>query len=754
MATSPADKTATPTRPKGLINGRKLAPCLLPTFSMGRMAPLLRLHLDYYFGPEGSPLTVKILELDGYFTPDGKGGKTRIQEKGADAVLATFRVTPQSSPSLQGLAGWTNAEPVESGLTKRPERPVPYFRLTFAALNHPKSPGVQEEDAGAAVFCIPLDKAGEEEDGFEIGYEIADSDGFVLSRTDCNVAKLKIPSCRIPSALEDAFLCGDFAHGNAMEGWLNDRYAEDGQDAVRTPSLLQLDAENREKVKAAADRAMKDLDHYLKSSESAYAAHVRNFRAYQEALRAYLDLLSIQGRTPLEDRHMLDGRLWLRKQEVDRRKKDLDEYLSQPGVIPVNYQEQIEEIRKARKRSEALDAFLDHPITKVITFLPGMNVLPSVVKIAQGKYVEGFVSAGLDLMSAGAFGKLSRMARLFKESGSKSAGSLTALLSYRYLQAALGKKGKLDTLLQITSRVDPGYGALFETFKGFKSLVGQGEKVANLLKANAAVRGVRDLVVQANAKSAKELFKIVKSSDHYPDFLLAVEFLQLGKKTKSAQEKAQTLADLLKGPQAKEPDGLAEAIRELKALSVHHNVLPSAKFAEEATELVISLLQGFTDLKIPLEDFLNEIPIGDVTNQNALEITRTRSQQSHEVPTEARLNATRMELKEQLKFIADAYRDVVPLRAKEHLVKGMDGFQYWDKKQCNWSLDLEARVDKFADQLEARAMLMGLDYNIRTWIQGVTVQDPYRKGKRWIVHPGYSSLGVGYCESLIEWISE
>ena len=675
-------------------------------------------------------ITMEIMELDTFLDPDKH---CEMIEGADDDLLAKFSgVIVFEEANLRYLKYVKVVG--DSDFLKVPEKNTPWFRLNFY-YEKGKSP---EE---YYIPLIPEDSLEDEGDWFEVGCVVKDESGKELGNTRKWPATITIRRDFVPCEYDNALVMTDAMYAQNASKYLYKHYSD--RDKTISPSsefsdkrlLADINYNYEKQVKESLEKLKETVD----NSSNVNDIYISRLLEYHDKIAEYYRAVEIYSGISIKDEsiRISQGSVVNNiKIETDSLRKDMDDFLKSDGRIPESYQEAKKKISEARERVENIDSFLDNPVVKLLAILPGGSCVTGFCKILQGKYKEGFIDIGFELLTYGGWNKFKVMAELFENFNkykNTPMGSLKSLISFRYMKTLQGNKTGIKTLAEIAGMADPGFGAMFKTINSCTALKGVGNELADLIRSRSLIGNVVKSLRGASGIVTIEQFKrFLQINNYYSDFLLVAGFMKTVKGG----------ADIKKN--------LEKALDEFDSICGHKNLVPDSDISDSTSGNLNSLLKEFSNKEWKLEEVLNEFPDTEISMRQKIEIERYYKEHPYE---DYPFSYSQENLFKMLDNIVEKYKMEIPKRKEsrdknESLALSLYLIGYKE------GTSLEALVDKFCDILESICYVAGYDtFDARSWFYQDSVVFYKGTGKERLLITGYGMLfGIttDRCREIIE----
>ncbi len=705
-----------------------------PNIPMESRNPLTTFHISNIPGLKtGSELniTMEIMELDTFLDPDEY---CEMVEGTDDDLLATFSgVIVFEKGKGKNLRYLKDVKPVgDNDFSKPPGKNTPWFRLNFTY----KTGDSPEE------YYIPLiseDTLEDEGDWFEVGCVVKDESGKELGNTRLWPATITIRRDFVPCEYDNALIMTDALYAQDAAKYLYNCYTE--RDKTIVPSTefsdKRLLADINHNYEKQVKESLKKLKESVEDSSNVNDIYINRLLEYHNKIAEYYQAVERYNSIANESSRVSQGSIVNNiKMETDSLQKDMDEFLEADGRIPESYQETKKKLREARERVENIDGFLDNPVIKLLTILPGGSCVTGFCKILQGNYKEGFIDIGFELLTYGSWNKFKVMAELFENFNTYKntpMGSLKSLISFRYMKALQGNKTGIKTLSEIAGMADPGFGAMFKAINECTALKGVGNEFADLIRNRRLIGKVAAGLGKAKEIATPEQFKgFLKKQRLYNDFLLVAGFMKAVKGSVDIKT------------------NLEKALDELDLISSHKNLVPDSDICSSASGNISSLLMEFWEHKLKLVEVLDKFPDAEISARQRAEIEKYRKEHPY---ADYVFSHSQESMFRMLDDIVEKYKKEIPKRK-----------EYRDKNESlalalllggyNEGTSLEALVDKFCDILESVCRITGYDtFDMKSWFYQDSVVFYKGTGKERLLITGYGILfGITFdrCKEIIE----
>ena len=699
-----------------------------PNTSLMVRGPLLKLYVsalpDFPVNSE-KKVKIDILEFDSFLEPET--GK-KITEDPKDDLLAQFEGTIVH----EGGIGVYFKDVKPSGSNTFSEQPAdnrPWIKLKFDG----------KTDDSMEEYFIPLlneDSQIEDDDWFEIGFSLKDESDGEIGNTKKSPSFVSVPRDFVPFEYFSSLELTNGFYAQDSSRYLYNLYTERDNTIVPATGFSEkrLLADVNEKYDQRVKESLKRLKKAVEKSSNVNDIYINKLLEYHDTVAQYYREVETYNNLEDDNRKVSYSSIVdSTKEKADKLKKDFDSYLETNGHIPKSFKETREKLIEAKKRVEKIDDFLNTPVIKVLTILPGGSCVTGFCKILQGKYKEGLIDIGFELLTYGSWNKFKVMAELFENFNkykNTPMGSLKSLISFRYMKVLQGNNSSVKTLQEIAGMTDPGFGALFKAVNGCKSLKGTGNEFVDLMR-NRKLLGKVTVSLKENpmVANADQFILFLKKESDYNNFLLVAGFLKAIKGT----------ADIA--------NNISTAIKELHSISTFTNIVPGADKCSEAANGTKLLLNEINKHRIVINEVLQKIPDHEIKTRQKLEIKKYADENPY---ADVQFSHSREDLLELVHKTMELFKKEIP-RRKEY-----------KNTNANFSLalsttrhdeSLESNVDKLCEIIESLSRISGYDtFNLKSWFYSDNVI--FYKGTKnevpVITGHGLSGIGEIKCKEIID----
>ncbi|MBK8802779.1 MAG: hypothetical protein IPN71_12120 [Fibrobacteres bacterium] len=233
----------------------------------------------------------------------------------------------------------------------------------------------------------------------------------------------------------------DLAHPRASKGAMDALFDKIPSPQLRDSENAKKELEEFEAHEKAIKKFSEQMDEMLENPNTAFLVHLTQVRQYRRDIR---ELEEINKRLKELDSSIVKNAifapeyswLWLKRKrlvkEAEEFKQEAWKFLDIDHGIPEEYRKKVKKGIARRAEIQMLQNTLDHPLTKLICCLPLGGLVEGGLLILQGKYAEGILVAGFDVLTYGGLGKIANLPGLYQGVSALDREAVSSVFEWRY----------------------------------------------------------------------------------------------------------------------------------------------------------------------------------------------------------------------------------------------------------------------------------------------------------------------------------
>ena len=255
---------------------------------------------------------------------------------------------------------------------------------------------------------------------------------------------------------------------------------------------IKQEEQRKQKQWAAQEKRLKEyVDEILKDPDTPFLVDMKRVRQYRE-LSEQLQTLSEQfNGLRSGDPYYSSYEIQLReiRKKLEAIENDHAQFMNINMGIPTAYKEQVRSAKKRKERCAEIDAIANTPFCMIVCCLPLGGLVEGSLQMLKGNYLQGLLTAGLDVFTFGGFAKLQSARRIYKALEKSSNGVRAQIFEARYLRVCMDLGEQRVAALKGLSALATGFnsvgGGFIKAMANLDDLLGEVRDFKKLLTNKA-----------------------------------------------------------------------------------------------------------------------------------------------------------------------------------------------------------------------------------------------------------------------------